>query len=259
MTVAQVTSFQDSTHVSGRFTRNIDCEPRLEQHVETFLTFLALTSIVGFLLPCCLSGFTIGTTCERFLIKPDIFLIGTTLFGLGSVTWFLLRLVSDVFYTNGSHTNMTHSGTQLAFVGLETLFLIAHSNTTITSNFLTKVFLMHVLATNFCLWLQTVAGETVEREQHLPLVCNQTITEIKCINRSALNLSEFNLVPANRTGCPGDILNLVEKSTTLLYPSMVEFYISAIISCYSRNGCYHRMKRFSQMPLCIGILGMAAA
>ena len=226
LTIAQVTSTQDSTF-SGLVT--CDIEP-LQQHAETFNTYLAFTSIIGFFLVCCLPGCTNGTECERFLRKPDILLMGTFLFGLGSATWFLLRLVSESYCLNGNHTeiDMMHSGAQFVFVGLEILFLIAHSNVTFTSNCFSKAFLMHVFATNFCLWFRIVAGEAVEREQHLPLVCNETVTETRCIKRSVLDILVTPTPPtANGTGFPTHILHLVEKSTPFLYPCVAEFCLSA--------------------------------
>jgi hypothetical protein len=95
---------------------------------------------------------------------------------------------------------MIHSGAQFAFVGLEILFLLAHSNVAFKSNSFSKTFLMHVLATNFWFWI--VVGEAAERQQRLPLVCNNTITETRCINESALSIPEFNLIPENKTGFP---------------------------------------------------------
>jgi hypothetical protein len=193
----------------------------------TFNVILMSMSVTCFMLLIWTKYSYCTTGHQHSLIQPNTWLIGTILFGFGSITWHVINTILS-FHLDGSYRSIFYSGLPCVFVGFEILFIIKHSDVIFTSSVISKFFVVHIFSTNICRYFDLIANVLAERKQHMPLVCNKMITEMNCINQSAMNGSEFNSLTTNTTSeFSEEIISRFEKFISLPYICVLEFHIIA--------------------------------
>lgn len=231
-------TFAHTSSYQGRNESNSDipCQKSSrETHMEGYMSFLLLTSVVGFLVCICCQRQIIGQCCRMNPNRADYLLIGTVIFGLFSTIWFIFRLIAEEdCLQDKSSVELMYSTMQIIFIMSEIHFLSAHSNVRFVDNSLMKMFLMHVVATNFCLWFRITAGEAVDRAKEVPSICNSTAFNQKCIKHSRIaNDTIGNLVHLRLLSDVADAesnattAKLLEDAMHVLYPCVAEFCLSA--------------------------------
>ena len=234
LTIGIALTFAHTSSYQGSHS-DVPCHRSLRQtHIEGYMSALLFTSMVGFFVCICCQRQIVGQCCQVNPNRPaDYLLIGTVIFGLFSTVWFIFRLVAEEHCPHGkSKIELMYSTMEIIFIMTEIYFLSAHSNVRFVDSSLMKMFLMHVVATNFCLWFRITAGEAVDRAKEVPSICNSTAFSQLCINinqtaydtlGNLLHL-KFKLLSDDESD---SLAALLEGAMHVLYPCVAEFCLSA--------------------------------
>lgn len=142
---------------------------------------------------------TIGDCCKRrFNCQPSppehpYLLYGTVLFGIVAIFWFLLKLLGNTEKYQSSQyvSGEIYAAFEIFFIPTQIFFLCLHGGGPISDHYyiIKRVFLMHIIATNCCLWFRITVGEASQRQNKVQNVCYETIFQTVCLPSASRNSS----------------------------------------------------------------------
>lgn len=206
--------------------------PTLQEYVNFYIALLIVTSLIGFFLITALNGNYL--CCGERPKRYPYLLAGTLLFGVVAAVWFLLRALGNT-EKEGSPQFLSvemYAVLEVLFIFTQIFFLLVHGGHS-PNNVLVKAFIVHVVATNCCLWFRITASEDSERQSNLPDVCQRTTFEVVCLPRSTSLWQPRNdisfLAAHDNTSSSfrSAVNNIAEKAMPFLYPFIAEFCLCA--------------------------------
>ena len=157
--------------------------------------------------------------------------LGAITFGIGTLLYTGLEFIHFFEVPNNCISWHILSGVnpllQMIFTFMQMYFLFVHSRLNINKNqFIAKFGLMHLIATNCCIWIRTLAKESlremVEHEQfHNPI----TSDIVERIEGKRINDSTPELKECRKVEILGDA---IQNSAVYLFPFIIEFSIIGV-------------------------------
>ena len=118
---------------------------------------------------------------------------------------------------------LLHSILQALFIVGEMLFVVTHSKVRFVKGWTLRIFLLHLLATNYGLWFRTSLNEAHERSSRLSDTCNKTVAQYYCFAKNVTSKKNLMLY---QTATESGFGKFVNSSEPFVYPSIAEFCLS---------------------------------
>ena len=188
-----------------------------------FFIILLFLSLVGlFSFSCC------GHVRKKTSTQSGGYLhYGMVTFGFIAVTWYVTAIVQCAATTTCKQKNQKMNArirlpylTLLAlFFMAEIYFVLTHTKAKFITGWKTKLFLLHLLATNYGIWFRASLIEATERSSKMTNICDKTAIQHYCFgnhltnNRGAESASTFS--------------KILDYAEAIASPAIVEFCFSA--------------------------------
>ena len=205
----------------------------LEDYLNAYMSFLLIVGVGGFLISTVIHNriICVGRRNEPKQTEIPYLLYGTILFGVGATVWFLFRALGNTTHNNSLIAGEFYDALEIAFILWQFYFIFTVSDVALKSSQLMTVFLMHVAATNCCLWIRITVGEARERESKLTGRCNQTAFATVCAYNPTVNTYSSNIQDlGSGTSDPSfqeKVRDIADRAIPFLYPCIAEFCLSA--------------------------------
>ena len=188
-----------------------------------FFIILLFLSLVGlFSFSCC------GHVRKKTSTQSGGYLhYGMVTFGFIAVTWYVTAIVQCAATTTCKQKNQKMNArirlpylTLLAlFFMAEIYFVLTHTKAKFITGWKTKLFLLHLLATNYGLWFRTSLIEATERSSKMTNICNKTAVQLYCFGNHSTN--------NQRNEAASTFSKIVDYAEAIASPAIVEFCFSA--------------------------------
>ena len=207
----------------------------LEDHLNVYMSILLIVGVGGFLVSTVIHNriICVGRRNEPKQTEIPYLLYGTILFGIGATVWFFFRALGNTTeHKNYLIAGEFYDALQIAFILWQFYFVFTVSDVALKSSQLMTVFLMHVAATNCCLWIRITVGEAKERESKLTGRCNQTAftkvcaAHIRTVNTYSSNIPDFGS-GSSHPSFQEKVREIADSAVPFLYPCIAEFCLSA--------------------------------
>ncbi|XP_062517158.1 uncharacterized protein LOC134192436 [Corticium candelabrum] len=214
-------------------TKNCTEAELLEDYLNVYMSILLIVGVGGFLVSTVIHNriICVGRRNEPKQTEIPYLLYGTILFGVGATVWFLFRALGNTTHSNSLIAGEFYDALEIAFILWQFYFIFTVSDVALKSSQLMTVFLMHVAATNCCLWIRITVGEAKERESKLTGRCNQTAFTTVCaynttVNNYSSNIQDLGSGSSNPT-FQEKVRDIADSAVPFLYPCIAEFCLSA--------------------------------
>ncbi|XP_062517156.1 uncharacterized protein LOC134192434 [Corticium candelabrum] len=197
------------------------------------MSTLLIIAVAGFLVCTVIHNRIVCLTGRARVSKTEIpyLLYGTILFGVGATVWFLFRAIGNTTGSKTSTAEEIYDALEIAFILWQFYFVFTVSDVGLKSSLVMTVFLMHVAATNCCLWIRITVGEAKERESKLTGRCKQTAFATVCAYNGNATTYSPNIQDLG-SGCSNPLFQekvraIADSAIPFLYPCIAEFCLSA--------------------------------
>ena len=211
----------------SRWGINCTAGPELGEYIDSYITFLVVISVFGFF---AITIFDHKCLCCGARPKRNPYLLGgTILFGTVAAVWFLLRALGNTEkYRSSPYVSAEiYSALEVFFIFTQIFFLAAHGGESPNSMWI-KAFIVHVAATNFCLWFRITVSEARERQSKIADACHATTFEAVCMPTSSRTNAVFETFDADQNiSFRAAVERIAESAMPFMYPFIAEFCLCA--------------------------------